>query len=124
MLVGIGIVLAIVAIAAVVVVPKYLKPSDPGCQAYAGPALTAYNKTINDLNAQASQATLAADMSASVSSLQTAIGKAHAASVKTALNGLLTELKSVQADVGSGSVPTDTVDALNNASNAADHACS
>jgi len=122
-LVAVACVLAVVAIAAVIVAPRLMGPSDPGCQEYAGPALAAYNKTINDLNAQASQSTLSADMTAAVSSMTTAIGKAHSATVKTALTGLLNELKSVQADVGSGSVPTKTVDALNNASTAADNAC-
>jgi hypothetical protein len=56
--------------------------------------------------------------------MTTAVGKAHGPAVKSALNGLLTDLKSVQADVRSGSVPTKTVDLLNNASTAADHACS
>ena len=116
--------LALVALGAVIVVPRLMGPTDPGCKEYAGPALAAYNKTINDLNAQSSQATLSADMTAAVSSLTSAVGKTHSTTVKSALNGLLTELKSVQADVGSGSVPTKTVAALNNASGAADQACS
>ena len=122
-LVAVACVLAVVAIAAVIVAPRLMGPSDPGCREYAGPALAAYNKTINDLNAQSSQSTLSADMTVAVSSLTTAIGKAHSATVKTALTGLLNELKSVQADVGSGSVPTKTVGALNSASAAADNAC-
>lgn len=116
--------LALVAIGAAILAPRLMGPSDPGCKEYAGAGLAAYNKTINDLNAQASQATLSADMTAAVSSLNSAIGKAGSTAIKSALNGLLTELKSVQADVGSGSVPTKTVAALNNASSAADRACS
>src|SRR6202042_1845753 len=57
-------VLSTIAIIGVIVAPKVLGPSDPGCKAYAGPALTAYNKTIHDLNAQAPQSVLSADMSA------------------------------------------------------------
>jgi hypothetical protein len=106
------------------VVPRLMGSNDPGCQAYSGPAIAAYNKTINDLNAQSSQATLSADMTAAVSSLTTAVGKAHSTTVKSALTSLLTELKSVQKDVRGGSVPTKTVDALNTASSVADHACS
>ena len=70
-------VLALVALAAVIVVPRLMGPTDPGCKEYAGPALAAYNKTINDLNAQSSQATLSADMTAAVSSLTSAVGKAQ-----------------------------------------------
>jgi hypothetical protein len=97
--------------------------SDPGCKAYAGTAITAYNKTIGDMNAQAAQSVLDADMSATITDLTGAIAQAQSASVKSALTGLLTELKSVQTDVRSGSVPTTTVNALNAASAAADSAC-
>ena len=39
------------------IVPKLLGPTDPGCKSYTGTALTAYNNTIDDLIAQASQTT-------------------------------------------------------------------
>ncbi|MCW2897087.1 MAG: hypothetical protein JWO75_6576 [Actinomycetia bacterium] len=118
-------VLAAVAIGGVIVAPKLISggSSDPGCKTYSATALTAYNKTINDLNAQASQSVLAGDMSATITDLNTAISQAQGASVKSALNGLLTELKSVKTDVQSGSVPTTTVTALNAASTTADGAC-
>src|SRR5262249_26769090 len=102
-------VLAVVAVGAVVIAPRLPSPSEPGCTAYSGTALTAYNKTIDDLNAQASQAVLTADMSAAITDLTSAISQAKADSVKTALNGLLTQLKTVQTDIKSGSVPTSTV---------------
>src|SRR5580700_3205029 len=118
-------VLALVAVGGVVVAPKLLGggSSDPGCTAYSGSALTAYNKTIDDLNAQASQSVLSADMSAATTDLNGAISQAKGASVKSALNGLLTQLNTVKTDVKSGSVPTSTVSALNAASTAADNAC-
>ena len=118
-------VLAVVAVGGVIVAPKLLGggSSDPGCKAYSGTAITAYNKTIDDLNAQASQPVLNADMSTTVTDLTSAIAQAKNASVKSALNGLLTELKSVQSDVRSGTVPTTTVNALNAASTTADNAC-
>jgi hypothetical protein len=119
-------VLAVVAVGGVVVAPRLLGgggSSDPGCKAYAGSAITAYNKTIGDMNAQAAQSVLDADMSATITDLTGAIAQAQSASVKSALTGLLTELKSVQTDVRSGSVPTTTVNALNAASAAADSAC-
>jgi hypothetical protein len=117
-------VLAVVAVGGVIVAPKLLGvSSDPGCKAYAGTAISAYNKTIDDLNAQAKQSVLSADMSASVTDLTNAVSLAQSATVKTALTGLLTQLKSVQVDVRSGSVPTATVNALNAASTTADNAC-
>jgi hypothetical protein len=123
LVVGAG-VLAVVAVGGVVVAPKLLGGStDPGCAAYSGTALTAYNKTIDALNAQASQSVLSADMATTVTELTSAVAQAKSASVKSALNGLLTELKTVQADVRSGSVPAATVDALNAASTTADKAC-
>jgi hypothetical protein len=116
-------VLAVVAVGGVIMAPRLLGPSDPGCKSYSGTAITAYNKTIGDLNAQASQSVLTADMSAAIADMTNAIGQAQSASVKSALNGLLTELKSVQSDVKAGSVPTSTVNSLNAASTAADNAC-
>ncbi len=118
--------LAVVAVGAVVVAPKLLSSggsSDPGCKAYSGTALTSYNKTIHDLNGQATQAVLAVDMSTSITDLTSAVSQAQSASVKSALDRLLTELKTVQADVKSGSVPTPTVNTLNADSTAADQAC-
>ena len=116
-------VLAVVAVGGVFVAPRLLGPSDPGCKAYAGTGVTAYNKTIDDLNAQASQAVLSADMSTAITDLSGAVAQAQSASVKSALNGLLTELKLVKSDVQSGAVPATTVSALNAASTAADKAC-
>jgi hypothetical protein len=116
-------VLAVVAVGAVIMVPRWLGPSDPGCKAYSGSALTAYNKTIDDLNAQASQKTLTADMAAAIADLKTALAQAQGTSVKHALTGLLGELEGVQSDVRKGSVPSRTVNALNTASASADSAC-
>ena len=116
-------VLAVVAVGGVVIAPRLLGPSDPGCKAYAGNAVTAYNKTIHDLNAQASQSVLAADMPTAITDLSSAVAQAQSASVKSALNGLLTQLQTVQADVKAGTVPATAVSALNAASSAADKAC-
>jgi hypothetical protein len=123
-LIGAGAVVAVVAIGAVVAGPKLLKHTDPGCSAYTTSALPAYNHAITDLNAQASQATLTADLTTAIGQLSTAMGQAQGASVKTALQGLLTDLNTVQADVRKGSVPAATVSSLNSASAVADNACS
>ncbi len=98
-------------------------PSDPGCKAYANTALGAYNKTIDDLNAQASQATLDADMTAAITDLTSASAQAQSPSAKSALAALLAEFKVVRTDVAAGSVSAATVTALNAESAAADKAC-
>jgi hypothetical protein len=116
-------VLAVASVGAVIVAPRLLGPSDPGCKAYSGATLTAYNKAISDLNGRASTAVLSPDMAAAITGLASAVGQAKSASVETALNGLLSELKTVQSDVAAGSVPASTVAALNAASAKADQAC-
>ncbi|HEY3881374.1 MAG TPA: hypothetical protein VGM12_22505 [Trebonia sp.] len=116
-------VLAVAAVAGVIVAPKLLGSSDPGCKSYSGATLAAYNKTIGDLNAQSSQRQLTQDMTTTIADLKNSIAQTQGDSVKSALNGLLTELKSVQSDITSGSVPSATVSALNTASTAADRAC-
>ena len=99
------------------------RPTPAACKSNTGTALTAYNTTIDDLNAQASQAKLTTDMNTAIAELQTAAGQAQSASAKTALNGLLTELTAVRTDVQSGSVPSATVSQLNAAATKADNAC-
>ncbi len=122
--------MAVIVIVVVIVVLFVTKgfgyfggPSDPGCKVYANTALNAYNKTIDDLNAQASQATLSADMTAAIGDLTTASAQAQSASAKAALSALLAEFKVVRADVAAGSVPESTVKTLNADSAAADSAC-
>ena len=122
-LIGGAAVAAVLAVGAVIVVPKVLGPSDPGCKAYAGTALTAYNQTIRDLNAQASQAKLTGDMTTAIAALRTAAAQAQGAAVRSALDGLLAELVTVRTDVQKGSVPAATVSAINAAAKTADNAC-
>jgi hypothetical protein len=123
LLIGTAIVVAAVAAGAVIEVPKYLGPSDPGCKAYTGTALSAYNQAIGDLNAQASQTKMTSDMGIAIPRLSAAAGQAKSASVKAALGKLLAELNTVRVDVQNGSVPAQTVTALNSAATSADKAC-
>jgi hypothetical protein len=116
-------VLAVASVGAVIVAPRLLGPSDPGCKAYSGATLTAYNKAISDLNGRASTSVLSPDMAAAVTGLTSAVGQAKSASVKAALEGLLSDLKAVQSDIAAGTVPTSAVTALNAASVKADQAC-
>jgi len=116
-------VLAVVAVGAVIWTPRLLGPSDPGCKAYAGATLTAYNKVIHDLNTQAPTAELSPDMTTAITDLTGAVAQAKSASVKVALDALLSDLKTVQSKIGSGSVSTSMAHSLNAASVTADHAC-
>ncbi len=110
-------------IGAAVAAPRLLQHPDPGCTAYRTGALPAYNQTITDLNAKASQATLNSDLTTAVAQLSAAAGQAQGAPVKSALQGLLTQLTQVQADTQKGSVPAATVTQLNTAAVATDNAC-
>jgi hypothetical protein len=113
----------LIGVGAAIEGPKYLHhQSDPGCTSYSN-ALPAYNRAIGDLNSHASQATLSGDLSTAVSQLTAAMNQAQGTSAKTALQGLLTDLTQVQADVHKGSVPASTVSTLNAASAAADNVC-
>jgi hypothetical protein len=121
--IGIGAAVVVIGAGVVVAAPRLLKHTDPGCSAYTTSALPTYNQTITDLNAQASQATLASDLTTAIAQLSAAAGQAQGAPVKSALQGLLTELTKVQADTQKGAVPAATVTQLNTAADAADKAC-
>ena len=125
MLIGGPVALVVIALAAVFVVGRqHDASSDPGCQAYASTALPAYNKAVGVLNTQAAQATVSGEMSTAVTDLTSAARQAQSTSVRSALATMLTQLKTVQAGIAAGTVPSSVVKALNAASAAADTACS
>jgi hypothetical protein len=121
--IGVGAAVVVLGIGAAVAAPRLLQHPDPGCTAYRTSALPAYNQTITDLNAQASQATLNSDLTTAVAQLSAAASQAQGAPVKSALQGLLTRLTQVQADTQKGSVPAATVTQLNTAAVATDNTC-
>jgi hypothetical protein len=124
-LIGGAVAIVVIALAGVFLGIKLNSgPSDPGCKAYANTALGAYNNAVEVLNSQASQSKLGADLTTAVNDLTSAAGQAQSASAKSALAGLLAELKTVQTDVASGSVPSSVVTALNADSATADNVCS
>lgn len=96
---------------------------DPGCKAYTATALPAYNQTVTDLNSQAHQAKLTADLTTAIDDLTSAAGQAQSATVRSSLTGLRSELTTVRQDVKKGYIPASAVPALNSASQAADSAC-
>jgi hypothetical protein len=123
-LMGIGALVVVVGIGAAVEGPRLFNPpdTDPGCIAY-NAMLPAYDRTVTELNDQASQATLTQDFTNTVSSLTNAVGLAQSTTKKTALQRLLTDLTEVQTDIKHGSVPSAAVEQLNAAASAADGAC-
>jgi hypothetical protein len=123
LLIGGAVAVVVVVGGVALAVPKLLGSSDPGCTVYNGTALTAYNQTIDDLNAQASQSQLTTDMASAIADLTTAADQAKSPTVISALDNLRSELSTVRADVQKGSVSAQTVAALNSASRAADNAC-
>jgi hypothetical protein len=125
LLIGGAVAIVLIALAGVFLGVRTLGgPSDPGCKAYANTALGAYNNAIEVLNSQASQNKLGADLTTAVTDLTSAAGQAQSASARSALTVLLAELKTVQTDVASGSVPSSVVTALNADSSTADNVCS
>ena len=125
-LIGGAVAIVVIAVAGVFLGVRLLGgPSDPGCKAYANTALGAYNNAVNVLNSKASsQGKLSAGLATAVTDLTSAAGQAQSASAKSALAALLAELKTVQTDVASGSVPASVVTALNADSATADNVCS
>jgi hypothetical protein len=117
--------LVVVVIGAVLVVPKLSGggSSDPGCTAYAGTALTAYDKTIGGLNAHASQTSLESDIAATTTDLTAAASQAKQQAVHSAMEALLTQLGTLKVNVEADSVPASTITALNAAAASADSAC-
>jgi hypothetical protein len=115
----------VIVIAAVLVAPKLSGggSSDPGCKAYAGATLTAYDKTIADLNAHASQAAIESDIATTSTSLSSAASQAQQGHVKSELENLLTQLQTLKTNVQADAVPASTITSLNAASSAADGAC-
>ena len=121
--IGAGAAVVVLGVGVAVAIPRLTQHTDPGCAAYKVNALPAYNQTITDLNNQASQATLSSDLTTAIAQLSAAAGQAQAAPVKSALQGLLTQLTQVQADTQKGSVPAATVSQLNTAATTVDSAC-
>lgn len=117
--------LVVVAIGAVLVVPKLSGggSSDPGCTAYAGATLTAYDKVIGGLNAHASRTSLESDIAATTTDLTAAASQAKQQTVHSAMEALLTQLGTLKVNVEADSVPASTITALNAAATTADSAC-
>ena len=131
-----GIGLSVVwATAGLYLLPHLVRAADPGCTAYKGAALTAYNRVIGDLSST-SQTTLASvaagsggskitrDMAHAVAALNRAAARSHSAATSRDISRLSRQLQTVLADIRAGSVvPDSALAALNRDSAAADTSC-
>src|SRR5262249_33489022 len=78
--------------------PHLIRAADPGCTAYKGPALTAYNKGIGDLDGNRPSA-LTADISQAVGALNAAALRSRDTTAARDLDRLISGLRAVLGDV-------------------------
>jgi hypothetical protein len=132
--VGIGL-SVIWAAAGVYLLPHLVRAADPGCTAYKGAALTAYNKVIADLggrngNALAhasgagAGANLTLDLSRAITALNVAAKQSSSAATSRDLSRLTMQLQTLLADIQDGAVvPDRALTALNRDTARTDTAC-
>jgi hypothetical protein len=120
---GIGLCVAWTA-AGAYLLPHLIRAADPGCTAYKGRALTAYNKVISDFNGNHGAPDLAADISRAIGTLQAAVSRSRDPATAQALSALTRDLRTVLGDIHTGAVvPTHAMTALNSDAARADTAC-
>ena len=94
--------------------PHLVRAADPGCTAYKGRALLAYNKVISDFNGNHRAPDLAADLARAIGTLQTAASQSRNPATDRALSGLTTDLRTVLGEIRNGAVvPASAMTALN-----------
>ena len=120
---GIGSALAW-AVLAVYLAPHLARAADPGCAAYKGPGLTAYDRVVADFSAAGPRTGLAHDLAVSVSRFRAAAADSADPAAARALAGLTADLRTVTSDVQARmSVPAAQLRALNSDAARADRAC-
>jgi hypothetical protein len=105
------------------VTPHLMKAVDPGCSSFKGTTMTAYDKVIGDLNADAAQSTLVPDIKTAIANLESAAAMSKSEAAKTALTNLAAQLSTVRAGAAKGTVTGSDITALNADGSAADTAC-
>lgn len=104
-------------------IPHLIQASDPGCTSYKGPALTAYNKVIDDLSRR-SPRTVTGDVTRAITALDTAAGRSHSPLASRDLAHLAAQLRIVRTDIQAGqAVPDSALSALNRAASDSDSDC-
>jgi len=112
------------AAAGAYLLPHLVRAADPGCTAYKGRALTAYNKVILDFNGNHRAPDLAADLSRAIGTLQTAASQSRNTATAQALSELTGDLRTVLGEIRSGAVvPAHAMTALNRDAAHLDTAC-
>jgi hypothetical protein len=132
--VGIGL-SVIWAAAGLYLLPHLIRAADPGCTTYKGPALTAYNRGIVDLEGT-SQTVLAGvaagggsdkiarDLAHTITVLNLAAAHSRSAAAARDISRLTMQLQTVLADIQNGGVvPDSALASLNRDAAAADAAC-
>jgi hypothetical protein len=95
------------AAAGAYVVPHLIKASDPGCRDYKGPALTAYNQVISDFNGHRPGA-VNRDLSRAITALTQAVSASQDTATSHDLARLTAQLKTVRAEIRSGTIVSGT----------------
>ncbi|HEV2373752.1 MAG TPA: hypothetical protein VGS19_16465 [Streptosporangiaceae bacterium] len=105
------------------VVPHLVAASDPGCRAYKGTALTAYNQVISDFGGD-HPAAVDQDLSRAIATLAQAASMSRDATTSHDLHRLTAQLKTIRADIRSGTVVSGSMlGALNRDAARADSDC-
>ncbi len=104
-------------------IPHLIQASDPGCTSYKGPALTAYNKVIDDFSGR-SPHTGTSDVSRAIAALDTAAARSRSRLASRDLSHLAAQLRIVRTDIQAGqAVPDSVLRALNRAASDTDSDC-
>jgi hypothetical protein len=120
---GIGL-CAFWAVTGAYLLPHLIRAADPGCAAYKGPALTAYNKVISDFSGSHLTPHLTADVARAAGALQMAAARSQDPAVAHALSALTHDLRTVLGKLHAGAVvPGAALAALNRDAARADAAC-
>jgi hypothetical protein len=120
---GIGLCVFWTAVAAYLL-PHLIRAADPGCAAYKGPALTAYNKVISDFSGTHLTPHLTADVARAIGALQVAVARSRNPATAHALSMLARDLRTVLGELHAGAViPAHAMAALNRDAARADAAC-
>ncbi len=112
------------AAAAGYLLPHVVRAADPGCAAYKGSALTAYNRVISDFNGSHSAPHLAGDVSRATSELEAAADRSRDPATTRALSVLTQDLRTVRGELRTSAVvPGTAMQALNRDAARTDAAC-
>lgn len=112
------------AAAAAFLVPHLVQAADPGCVAYKGPALVAYQKVIDDFSEGPDDAITARDLGKAIHELDGAAAESQNQAASRSFAAVSAQLRTVLADVRARTpVPRAVLQTLNHDSALADEAC-